>query len=163
MKKPSITTVISVGIIVFFVAFIGYLIQRPDPRTTMTSRELLADCTTDMATQYHIHPNLKVVVSGEVIDVPQNIGIDFTRNCMSALHTHESNGKIHVESPVKKDFTLGDFFYNWNEIFNKDQIFDYQVDAEHGIKMTVDGVESKEFENLVFQDKQQIVIEYYKL
>lgn len=38
------------------------------------------------------------------------------------IHTHDDTGIIHIESPVKRDFTLADFFAVWNKPFSKDQI-----------------------------------------
>jgi hypothetical protein len=146
-----------------FVAFIYYQVTRPSPLLAMTSRELVDRCTTDMATQFHIHSNLQIVANGQKVLVPANVGIDFAKNCMSSVHTHDDTGIIHVEAPVKKDFTLGDFFYKWNKPFSNTQIMDFQVDAEHGLKVFVNGVENTEFTDLIMQDEQNIVIVYYNL
>lgn len=163
MKKISITSVIVVLTIAAFIGFIAYAISRPDPRVAMTSRQFVQECTTDMATQYHVHAKLKIIADKKEVGVIPSIGIDNARNCMSALHTHKNDGTIHIESPVQKDFTLGDFFFKWNQPFSKNQILDNKVDAEHAIKMFVNGVGSQDFENLILNDKQEIVIDYYSL
>lgn len=125
-----------------------------------SNHSLLDQCTTDMATTFHIHPHITIIDNGKNIEIPANIGINTTTNCMSSIHTHETDGIIHVESPVQRNFILGDFFYNWKKTFNKDQILDRKADATHEVVMTVDGKPSTEFENLVLKDKQEIVIEY---
>ena len=48
----------------------------------------------------HIHPGLSVSVNGELVTVPTDIGIN-AEQAMAALHTHDTVGTIHVESPVK--------------------------------------------------------------
>jgi len=123
-----------------------------------TTREVALSCTTDMFTKYHIHPFLKIIVSGVEQEIPANTGVTLT--CMHPLHTHDTTGKIHVESPEQRDFTLADFFAVWERAFSKDQILDQKVDADHGIIMTVNGVKSDQYENLELRDADNIVIEY---
>ena len=122
------------------------------------TRKLALDCTLDFFTAYHIHPHLKIIINGAVQTIPANIGI--TVDCMHPIHTHDTTGEIHVESPAQRDFILDDFFAVWNKPFSSDGIFDYKVDAGHKLTMTVDGQPNNEYENLVLRDGQQIVIEY---
>ena len=35
--------------------------------------------------------------------------------CFYWLHTHAADGIIHVESPVRRTYTLGEFFDIWHE------------------------------------------------
>lgn len=60
----------------------------------------------------HIHAHLDVFVAGKEITVPGGIGIAEGRG-ISALHTHETDGIVHIESPVKRDYTLGELFTEW--------------------------------------------------
>ena len=131
--------------------------------SAMSSRELLAQCTTDMATTFHIHSHLTIMADQKNVIVPTEIGIDRVKNCMSSLHTHDESGVIHIESPVQKDFTLGDFFYNWKQPFSSTQVASHSVDTNHGLKLFVDGKESTDFENLVLTDEQSIFVDYYDL
>ncbi len=124
-----------------------------------TNREVALSCTTDMATQFHIHPHVQIVVNGQPQEVPAQIGIA-NGICMHPIHTHDNSGTLHVESPEKRDFTLADFFAVWNKTYRKDQILDYKVDQTHIIRETVNGVEVKDYENTVLHDGDQIVISY---
>jgi hypothetical protein len=36
-------------------------------------------------------------------------------SCFSWLHTHTPDGIIHIEAPIPRTFTLGDFFAVWGE------------------------------------------------
>ncbi len=147
-----------ITVIVFAVIVILIIFNQPKSISSKTSREVALSCTTDMATQFHIHPVLKIIVNGQNQEVPANIGVK--PNCMNSLHTHDNSGLIHVESPEKKDFTIGDFFAVWNETYNKDQILDYKTDENHSIRQTVNGQEVQYFENTILQDTDEIIIYY---
>ncbi|NUQ99668.1 MAG: hypothetical protein HOY79_24985 [Streptomyces sp.] len=62
----------------------------------------------------HIHSHLDVYVDGKQVTVPAEIGIDLVKQQISPLHTHDTSGVVHIESPVKRDFTLGEFMTEWN-------------------------------------------------
>ncbi len=128
------------------------------PVSKLTNRELALLCDDEMAGGFHIHPILEIVVNGENVPVPTNIGVQQT--CMTALHTHTPDGVIHVESPEKRDYTLADFFAVWNQPFNKDEILSYKADTAHRIRITVNGSEIDTFENTVLKDGEHIIISY---
>jgi len=78
---------------------------------------------------YHIHVHLTIFVDGVQRLVPYGIGIAPPRtgtntpsgffvtngSCFAWLHTHVSDGIIHIESPKAKTYTLGDFFDIWHQ------------------------------------------------
>ncbi|MCX6787993.1 MAG: hypothetical protein NT108_02400 [Candidatus Kaiserbacteria bacterium] len=123
-----------------------------------TNREIALACTSDMATQFHIHPHLEILINGEQQSIPANIGVKPA--CMNALHTHDASGTLHVESPEKRDFTLGDFFAVWGQTFSKDQVLQSMIGETHHIRVTVNGVEVDTYENTILHDKDRIVISY---
>ncbi|MFG3285401.1 hypothetical protein [Streptomyces sp. NPDC048111] len=61
----------------------------------------------------HTHTHLDVLVDGRPVSVPAAIGIDGPRRRISPLHTHDTSGIIHVESPRRAVFTLGQFMAEW--------------------------------------------------
>ena len=61
----------------------------------------------------HIHQHLDLFVDGKQVTVPANMGIDADGGFISDLHTHDTSGIMHVESPTQRDFTLGQFFAVW--------------------------------------------------
>lgn len=124
----------------------------------MTSREVALLCTTDMATEYHIHSELQIIINGVETPIPANLGIQ--PSCMTSIHTHEGGGVIHVESPVAKDFTLGDFFTVWKKDFSKNKILDSAITATTEIVVTVNGQKVDTYENTILRDKDKIVISY---
>jgi hypothetical protein len=78
---------------------------------------------------YHVHARLTLVIRGKSRSVPLGIGIgppvrvnDTARGpfaaggkCFSFLHTHASDGIIHIEAPAKINFKLGQFFDVWQQ------------------------------------------------
>ncbi len=85
---------------------------------------------------YHIHAHLTVFVDGVARAVPYGIGIAPPRtvsktpdgnfvtsgSCFTWLHTHASDGIIHIESPSPKTYTLGDFFDIWHQPLGRNRV-----------------------------------------
>lgn len=160
MKKYLI--VIAVVVVFGAVAFI-FFPKHATPEeiattASMTSREVTLRCTTDMATEYHIHPELTIFVNGTEVLVPKDLGV--TPSCMTAIHTHGEKHVLHVESPVQKDFTLGDFFAVWKKDFSRIKLLDNVVTDSSEILVTVNGVNVDTYENTILRDKDQVVISY---
>ncbi len=157
------------GIVIGFagIALLGGILlfarQKPDApvaevKTERTTREVALACDPEMGHAFHVHPTLQIVVNGETVPLPPNIGI--RQGCMTVLHTHEPDGTIHVESPEKRDFTLADFFAVWEQPFSKDEVLTFKIDATHHITITIDGQEVDSYENTILRDGEKIVITY---
>jgi hypothetical protein len=58
----------------------------------------------------HIHQHLDLYVRGKHEPLPALIGINVQQRYLSPIHTHDFSGVIHVESPTKRTFTLGQFW-----------------------------------------------------
>jgi len=69
-------------------------------------------------TALHIHEHLDLYVDGRHVTVPALVGIDQQAGFLTELHTHDASGIVHVESPVPKSFTLGQFFCEWGVKLN---------------------------------------------
>lgn len=67
----------------------------------------------------HIHSHLDIFVDGKRVTVPALIGINPGAEYLTELHTHDTRGVLHVESPEENDeFTLGQFFGEWGVFLN---------------------------------------------
>lgn len=66
----------------------------------------------------HHHEHLDLYVNGRAVTVPAFVGIDQEAGFLTELHTHDASGIIHVESPVQRSFTLGQFFCEWGVKLN---------------------------------------------
>ena len=84
---------------------------------------------------YHIHIHLQVYDNGHSRSLPAAIGLldpvyentpygrfYGAQRCYYWLHTHASDGIIHVESPTKRIYTLGMFFDEWRQPLSSDQV-----------------------------------------
>ena len=85
----------------------------------------------------HIHARLDVRVNGQSVEVPAMIGI--ARRRISPVHTHDSTGVIHIESPVKQTFTLGEFFTEWDVSLSADGIGGLRSGDEKTLRAFVNG------------------------
>ncbi len=108
--------------------------------------------------QMHIHPTLEIEILGEKQIIPTDIGI--SEGMMRVIHTHGTDGKLHIEAPMPHQFYLGDFFTIWGKTFTRDCIFEQCVDTEHELLLLVDGQPSDLYEGLPLKDGQQIKIVY---
>jgi hypothetical protein len=79
----------------------------------------------------HIHEHLDIFVNGKHEAVPQGVGI-YADQFLTELHTHDTTGIIHVESPTAKNFDLGQFFGVWGVRLNATCIGGYCKTAAAG-------------------------------
>jgi hypothetical protein len=61
----------------------------------------------------HVHAHLQIFNRGHAVQIPQGVGIPQGGGCLYWIHTHAAGGYIHIESPVVRTFTLGQFFDIW--------------------------------------------------
>jgi hypothetical protein len=116
------------------------------PPTTATAGQAIdgVGCETSEQTVFHIHTHLTIFVNGQQRQVPAGIGIPNavaqqtqagpfveSGSCFYWLHTHAADGIIHIESPVQRTYTLGEFFDEWGQPLGPSQ-----VGSAHG-KVTV--------------------------
>src|SRR5215469_14071193 len=113
---------------------------------------------------------LTVTIDGKPITIPAKIGINpslwkdhsldkygmhamtMNMSSMAPLHTHESNGTIHVESNTIRQYTLGQFLNIWGGLDTNGKT----------VKATVDGVPVQDYKNILLRDKEQIKLDVEK-
>ena len=113
-----------------------------------------------MGTVEHYHPSLRIVIDGNQVPVPANIGVDPATGAMSAVHTHEGDGTIHIEADsVGEQFTLGQLFTQWGVALSSQQIGGVQADADSEVEVTSNGVKfAGDPADLVLEPDQEIVL-----
>lgn len=89
----------------------------------------------------HIHTHLDVLVDGAPVTVPANVGIDMRRRTISPLHTHDASGVIHIESPVQRQFSLGEFFSEWLVSLSADNIGGLRAGDGKVVRVFVNGTQ----------------------
>ena len=103
--------------------------------TTQTATVDGIRCGATEQLAYHIHAHLAVFVSGRLYALPAGIGIPGSSaqqtsqgpvaaggQCIYWLHTHTSDGVIHIESPTQRLYTLGNFFDEWHQPLTASQV-----------------------------------------
>jgi hypothetical protein len=106
---------------------------------------------------YHIHQHLDIYLNGKHLTVPRYIGICCGTQFLylAQLHSHATDGVIHVESATKHDYTLGDFFADWGVLLNRRCVGGYC----HGYKWYVNGkLQHGNPQDLVLKAHLEIVI-----
>ena len=92
-------------------------------------------CQTSEQVAYHLHAHLAIYPNGQPQTVPLGIGIPNPQtenttdgpfaasgDCFYWLHTHQTDGVIHIESPSQRTYTLGDFFDIWGQKLSASQV-----------------------------------------
>ena len=69
----------------------------------------------------HIHQRLTIVDHGKSVAIPENVGQRPAQRCLYWLHTHTPDGILHIEAPLDRKFTLGDFFAIWGQPLSRSQ------------------------------------------
>ncbi|MDT7615231.1 MAG: hypothetical protein QOF00_2678 [Pseudonocardiales bacterium] len=95
----------------------------------------IASGTTEQLS-YHIHTHLQIYLNGQPRAVPYGIGVVAPLQLEQTaagpfvvggtafywLHTHDSSGVIHIESPTRRVYRLGEFFDLWGQPLGPEQV-----------------------------------------
>jgi hypothetical protein len=103
--------------------------------TTGTGKVDGISCGATEQLVYHIHAHLAVFKNGQAYTLPAGVGIPGSQaeqtnqgpiasggSCIYWLHTHTTDGVIHIESPSKAIYTLGNFFDEWHQPLTGSQV-----------------------------------------
>jgi Zinc-finger of C2H2 type len=145
VKKPFKLTnkfirLIGVGVLVAIIAAIGiYYAMTPHTSLPVAAGSTIDGIGCNSMEQFamHIHAHLDIIINGVYFLVPSQIGIP--SSCFYWLHTHDESGIIHIEAPMHRDFTLGQFFDIWGKKLSNDQIFNYVANANNPLNVYVNG------------------------
>jgi len=109
----------------------------------------------------HVHARLQIYNRARAVEVPQGVGIPQGAGGLYWIHTHSPAGYIHIESPVRRDFTLGQFFDIWGPELSWTHAA--SATAPHGARLAV-WVNGKPWHgsnprDIVLRDRESIVIQ----
>ena len=161
IRRWQIVLAVGIGAIVL----VGYVVAPYfDPYRNFGPDSCINEISVPNSPPYHLHPYLTIDVVGTPHPIPGQIGI--TSTCTHPIHTHSGSdatgaAQLHVETPIVHAFYLRDFFHVWgDQPFNQNQILQHVANSTYRVSMTVDGVSSPAYGNLVLAEGQQIVITY---
>jgi len=109
----------------------------------------------------HIHQHLDVFVAGKKVAVPAQVGIGSSGGFISDLHTHDTTGIMHVESPTVTSFSLGQFFAVWGVRLDATCLGSLCVSGDDGLRAWVNGKPvTDDPTRIVLAEHQQIVLSF---
>jgi hypothetical protein len=111
---------------------------------------------------FHIHSRLEIEIDDRPIVVPGGIGI-IPEKCIYWLHTHDDSGTIHIESPIEKTFTLGQFLSIWEAFDNSSAIQDIINNTPNVTNVDVNGKQSggiTDYRDIELKDNATISISF---
>jgi hypothetical protein len=112
-------------------------------------------------TAFHIHQHLDISIDGTTVAVPELIGAETQLQSFAPIHTHDTSGVIHLESPVNQAFTLGDVFGVWGVYFTPDCLGAYCNVGDKTLRVFVNGKAfAGDFTKLVLKSHQEILVAY---
>ncbi len=169
MKKIIIPVLAIIGILV---AIFIYKNQKPvvpivtnDFSHVPTDNELMnnmkvagLDTLYSEGTALHTHQHLDIIINGQNMPIPANVGVG--SYFISPLHIHDNTSVLHVESPVVKTFTLGQFFEEWGVKLDNNCIGNYCTDTNNKFVIAVNGTPVDEPQNYVLNQHDEIELWY---
>src|SRR5262249_780058 len=134
----KLVVLIGAGVLVAVIAGIG-IYYAMVPRTSLQAIPTIYSigCNSMEQAVFHIHTHLDIIINGVYFLVPSQIGI--SRSCFYWPHNHDETGIVHVQAPMHRDFTLGQFFDIWGKKLSNDQIFTYVASANSPLNLYING------------------------
>lgn len=112
-----------------------------NPDQTSTAKKAGLPMLGNENLQVHYHAHLDVIANGQPVTVPQYVGIDESAQTITALHTHDPSGIIHIESAADVPFTLGQFFTEWGQPLSSTQVGPVTIGSTEAVHLFVNGKE----------------------
>jgi hypothetical protein len=129
----------AVAVLLVTVAVLSYLAFRRINDSLTNAPAVAASsipCDQLEHTQVHYHAALQILLDGSALPIPTDLGR--TRYCYYWLHMHTGEpGMIHLEAPLDRSFTLGDFFGVWASWSGKKEL----LDRRHVSTITLDSTQ----------------------
>ena len=148
-RQRTIVTFTIVAVLIAIIVAAILFLPRPPPNPVQLPSYLDRCVTGSLANGYHSHPDLAITISGVVRTLPVTFGTGYDGSCARVIHTHTSDGVLHVETDQNVNYILGDWFLIWGHwasslttsILNSTQIFSYKAGpgTGHTLSMTVNG------------------------
>lgn len=154
-RKKYMMIIIPIILAVAAAGASGAVLYQPAPVMAISGVE----CHRAEQNNYHVHSHIDIFVDGQKKEVPTNIGILTSPSCFFWLHTHSSDGIIHVEAPQTREFTLGQFLDIWNQTRDSNGLFS-SVSGKN-VTAYVNGDQFQEnYRDIQLESRKQIVIAY---
>jgi hypothetical protein len=163
MRNKKINKIILKSGIVAIVIIIAFSVTsiKFSPKANAAAPIDNIKCESMEGSVFHIHAKLAIFINGQNFTLPALIGI--TDDCFYWMHTHDETGIIHIEAPIQKTFTLGEFFDIWKQKLGNNQILNYTIDSNHPLNVYINGTKVSngiDFRNINIHAHDVIAIVY---
>ena len=159
----AVAIVVAVGLVAYFFM---YGQSNSSPQTIVDPNFQPIDgiyCDANEQLSYHIHALLTIYINGQQVTVPQGVGIapGTSPSCLYWLHTHDTSGVVHIESPTTKLYTLQNFLDIWQSFQAQQISFPTQLASSSGWTIYVNGkVVTGDFKSISLNPHDLITIMY---
>ncbi len=145
IRQWSIFGGIALAVILIGALIFGLIRNNNSPSTTGSLQPANGqtvdgiECQANEGVVIHNHVMLDLYVNGQQQNVPAGVGIvqSGLTPCLYALHVHDGYPNlIHIESPVKKTYTVGELFDIWGQELTDKSFMGNPIDAQH--KLTIE-------------------------
>ncbi len=163
LREKKIKRFIVIGLVIVVVIGIGVAVASSKFLSSSSAEAQTIDgiqCNAAEQLVFHNHAHLDLFIHGQPYTIPSQVGI-VPGKCIYWLHTHDDSGVIHIESPVTRNFTLGQFFDIWKKKFSNVQIFDNIANATNTMSIYVNGTKTNgntDYRNTNLNEHDQIAI-----
>lgn len=138
---PLLPIIVGGLLVVGMIALIVFFARNPG--TTSTSQSIDGiPCQSNEQLAVHYHAHLSIIINGNETTLPAGVGIDQTAQCLYWMHTHATDGLIHIEAPkssAARKFTLGNIFDIWGKPLGNTQIGATVLTSGQKLLIFVDG------------------------
>ena len=167
VREKKIKKLVVIGVIAAIAIGIGIVVATSKMPLQASAAPTIdgIQCNPSEKFVLHNHVHIDIFINGQRYIVPSQVGI-IPERCLYWLHTHDDSGIIHVESPVAKNYTLGQFFDIWNKKFNNSQIFDNVANGKNNnntLSVYVNGQKvssGANYRDIKLNEHDQIVVVY---
>ncbi len=148
------------------VAVVAVALILISPKGPQTASALMVDgipCDSLEHTDYHVHSHLDIFINGQAQQLPGYIGIEGQSNCLFWLHTHSSDGIIHIESPHNTIISLGQLFDIWQKTATDVTQFPKPISSDNGQPLVyINGqkVATSDYRNVTIYPNTEIALVY---
>jgi len=133
-----------------------------DARPDIADAGLTVAGSEAMAVHYHAH--LDIIVNGSPVSVPGGVGLVIQgrqETGITSLHTHDTSGVIHIESPAATPYTLGQFLTEWGVATGPGHVGGLATGNGNALRTYVDGhVFTGDPATIVLKAHQEIALWY---
>jgi hypothetical protein len=120
-------------------------------------------CSANEQVAYHIHAYVNINIDGAPVPLSQGVGVapGTTPSCLYWMHSHDTSGVIHIESPTTRVYTLKQYFDIWQSFSSSTITYPTQLSSSTGWTIYLNGKQvTSDFSRLQLTKHSIVTIAY---